>query len=388
MTLIPAGMIGGGRGAFIGAVHRRALALDGRFVLVAGALSSDPERALASGRDLGLDPGRTYPTWQAMLEGERARPAGSRIRAVVIVTPNDSHAPIACAFAQAGFHIMCDKPMCVSSTEAQEIITSVERAGVAFGVSYNYSGYPMVIQARHMVRAGLLGRLRRIVVEYHQGWLSEPLEQSGHKQAAWRTDPARAGPSGALGDIGSHAEHLVWYITGLEPQALCADLTTFVEGRRLDDDAAILLRYAEGVRGVLLASQIEAGHDNDLRIRISGEAGSLQWRQERPDELLYRPAGAPVQVLRRGHEYLCAQARTAARLPPGHPEGFIEALANLYQGLADQIERREGRLTPGAPAQDDRADCPTVYDGARGVRFIEAAIASSRLGGVWVVLDA
>jgi predicted dehydrogenase len=377
------GMVGGGRDAFIGAVHRKAAALDGQIELVAGALSSTPERSIASGGDLGLHPDRAYPTWEAMLEGEGRRPAGDRVDLVSIVTPNHTHAPIAAAFARAGFHIVCDKPLCTSTSEARELVAASESAGVVFAVTYNYSGYPMVRQAREMVRSGAIGPVRKVIVEYNQGWLTTALEKSGQKQADWRTDPSRSGAGGAIGDIGSHAEHLVSYITGLELESLCADLTAFIPGRKLDDDANLLLRFrpAGGVtaKGVLIASQIETGHENDLRIRVFGTEGSLDWRQEEPNELWHRPLGGPDQVLRRGNPYLGDAARAATRLPPGHPEAFIEAFANIYLAVAAAIgAQREGKKP--APAS---AEYPTVYDGARGVWFIEKAVESSRSDRKW-----
>jgi predicted dehydrogenase len=379
------GMVGGGRDAFIGAVHRKAAALDGQIELVAGALSSTPEKSMASGRDLGLDPGRAYPTWRAMLEGESRRPPGDRVDLVSIVTPNHTHAPIAAAFAGAGFHIVCDKPLCTTTAEARDLIAAAESSGVVFAVTYNYSGYPMVRQAREMVRSGAIGAIRKVIVEYNQGWLTTALEKSGQKQADWRTDPARSGAGGAIGDIGSHAEHLTFYITGLEIESICADLSTFIPGRRLDDDANLLLRFtpsaAGGVaaKGVLIASQVETGHENDLRIRIFGTGGSLEWRQEEPNELWHRPLGRPDQVLRRGNPYLCEAAKAATRLPPGHPEAFIEAFANIYLAAAAAIRaHREGQRP--APAS---AEYPTVYDGARGVWFIEKAVESSRSDRKW-----
>jgi predicted dehydrogenase len=382
------GMVGGGKDAFIGAVHRKAAALDGQIELVAGALSSSPEKALASGRDLGLAADRNYPSWKAMLEEESRRPAGERIDFVSIVTPNDTHAPIAAAFAGAGFHIVCDKPLCRSSAEAAALVEAARKAGVVFAVTYNYSGYPMVRQAREMVRSGSIGAVRKVVVEYNQGWLATALEQTGQKQADWRTDPARSGAGGAIGDIGSHAEHLAGYITGLEIGAICADLTSFIPGRRLDDDASLLLRFREAggveARGVLIASQVEVGHENDLRIRVHGTEGSLGWRQEEPNELWHRPLGRADQVLRRGNSYLCEHARAATRLPAGHPEAFIEAFANVYLGAAAAIRA----CRAGRKPSESSPDYPTVLDGARGVRFIEAAVASAASEQKWTELAA
>jgi predicted dehydrogenase len=379
MTKLKMGMVGGGRGAFIGAVHRKACALDGEIEFAAGALSSTPERAIESGKDLGLPERRNYPSWQAMLDAELKLPRGGeggRIDFVSIVTPNNTHFPIATAFAAAGIHVVCDKPMVTSSEEARALIGTVKKAGVVFCVTYNYSGYPMVKQARHMVRAGDAGDLRKVVVEYNQGWLASALERTGQKQADWRTDPRRSGAGGAIGDIGSHAEHLVSYITGLETEAICADLTTFVHGRRLDDDANLLIRYKGGARGVLVASQVEVGHENDLRIRIWGTKAGLEWRQESPNDLWFKPDGQPVQRLRRGNGYLCEEAQRNTCLPPGHPEAFIEAFANVYRAAA--------KVMRGAPALGGReGDYPDVYDGARGVSFIEKAVESSRSERKW-----
>ena len=373
------GMVGGGREAFIGAVHRKACALDGQIDFVAGALSSNPEKALASGRDLGLSPDRNYPSWGAMLDAELKRPVDgpdARIDFVSIVTPNDTHFSIAKEFAAAGFHVVCDKPLVHSSAQARELIDAVKKSGVVFAVTYNYSGYPMVKQARHMVREGQLGEIRKVIVEYNQGWLASALEKTGQKQAGWRTDPSRSGVGGAIGDIGSHAEQLVSYVTGLELEAICADLTSFVPGRRLDDDANLLLRFTNGARGILTASQVEIGHENDLRIRIWGDRAGLEWHQESPNDLWYKPDGQPVQLLRRGNGYLCDAAKKNSRLPAGHPEAFLEAFANVYLGAAKAI-----RASGGVSGED--FDFPTVYDGARGVHFIEKTVESSMSDRKW-----
>jgi predicted dehydrogenase len=373
------GMVGGGRDAFIGAVHRKACALDGQIDFVAGALSSNPDKALASGRDLGLSPDRNYPSWGAMLNAELKRPVDgpdARIDFVSIVTPNDTHFSIAKEFAAAGFHVVCDKPLVHSTVQARELIDAVKKSGVVFAVTYNYSGYPMVKQARHMVREGQLGEIRKVIVEYNQGWLAAALEKTGQKQAGWRTDPGRSGAGGAIGDIGSHAEQLVSYVTGLELEAICADLTSFVPGRRLDDDANLLLRFTNGARGILTASQVEIGHENDLRIRIWGDRAGLEWHQESPNDLWYKPDGQPVQLLRRGNGYLCDAAKKNTRLPAGHPEAFLEAFANVYLGAAKAI-----RASGGVSGED--FDFPTVYDGARGVHFIEKTVESSKSDRKW-----
>lgn len=373
------GMVGGGQGAFIGAVHRKAAALDGQTELVAGALSSTPDKAIASGRELGLADARNYGTWQDMLESELRRPEGDRIDFVTIVTPNHMHYPVAKAFAEAGISVVCDKPLVHTSEQARDLHDIVSRSGVVFAVTYNYTGYPMVRQARHMVRTGQLGKVRKVIVEYHQGWLAGKLEEEGSKQAEWRTDPARSGAAGAVGDIGSHAENLASTITGLELSHLCADLSTFVPGRRLDDDAGMLLRFTGGARGALLCSQIEAGAENDLRIRVYGEDGGLLWSQENPNYLLHTPSGAPARLLARGNDYLCDAAKKATRLPSGHPEAFIEAFANVYQGAIEAIRARLG----GPALSELEGDYPDLEAGARGVRFIEAVIASSRSDAKW-----
>ena len=366
-------MIGGGRDAFIGAVHRHAIALDGQAELVAGALSSTPERARESGRALGLTEAHNHASWQALLEAELARPAAERVDLVVIVTPTDTHFPIAQAFAEAGFHVVCDKPLTHTGQQATTLVETVARQGTVFGVTYNYTGYPMVRQAREMVRFGALGRIRKVVVEYNQGWLATALEATGNKQASWRTDPARSGIAGALGDIGSHAENLISTVTGLQIEELVADLGALVPGRALDDDASMLLRFKGGARGVLVASQINAGLENDLRLRVSGENGTLEWRQEEPNRLVHHRREGPTEIFTRASPWLCESARRAGRIPAGHPEGFIEAFANIYRGVFADIRARKA----GTTANPVDADYPTVNDGARGVRFIECAVASS-----------
>jgi predicted dehydrogenase len=373
-------MVGGGRDAFIGRIHRHAMALDGRIELVAGALSSQPEKALASGRDLGLRAERNHASWQALLDHELSLPAHERIHFVSIVTPNHVHYEVAKAFAEAGFHVVCDKPLVHTSEQAEDLVRTVAQRCIVFGVTYNYGGYPMVRQAREMVRAGAIGDIRKVVVEYHQGWLATQLE--GDKQAEWRTDPARSGVAGAVADIGSHAENLVSTVTGLEIDSLCADLHAFIPGRRLDDDASLLLRFRGGARGVLLASQIEAGCENDLRLRVFGSSGMLDWRQEDPNQLVHAPIDAPRQVLARGSPWLSEAARRACRLPAGHPESFIEAFANIYLGVAADIAARLG----GTAADPLVADYPRVEDGARGVRFIEKAVESAASERKWTAM--
>lgn len=382
-SVLKMGMVGGGRDAFIGMVHRTAACMDGHVRFTAGALSSSPEKALASGKDLGLDDRRNYPTWRKMLESELALPKGERIDFVSIVTPNHMHFDVAHAFISAGINVVCDKPLVHTSSQADQLINAARSSGAVFAVTYNYSGYPLVKQARHMVREGELGAIRKVIVEYNQGWLATKLEGSGQKQADWRTDPARSGLGGAIGDIGSHAEQLVSCITGLEIDSICADLSTFVPGRRLDDDANLLLRFAPrdsiAARGVLTASQISVGRENDLNIRVLGENGSLHWRQEEPNNLVFYPLGKPEQVLRRGNDYLCAAAKSNTRIPSGHPEAFLEAFANVYNAAGDAIRARNA----GKTVADGEFDYPSLIDGARGVRFIEKTVESSISDRKW-----
>jgi predicted dehydrogenase len=376
-------MVGGGRDAFVGAIHRRAMALDGRIDLVAGALSSQPDKAFASGRDLGLRDDRNHPSWQALLEHELGLPAQERIDFVCIVTPNHVHYEVAKAFAAAGIHVVCDKPLVHDSVQAAELVDLARQRDIVFAVTYNYCGYPMVRQAREMVRDGAIGEIRKVVVDYHQGWLATQVESEGNKQADWRTDPARSGIAGAMGDIGSHAENLVCTVTGLRISDICADLHSFIPGRLLDDDASVLLRFDGGARGVLVASQIAAGCENDLRLRIFGSTGTLDWRQEEPNALVHSPIDGPRRILTRGSPWLGRAARQACRLPAGHPEAFLEAFANIYLGVVADIQARlEGRT-----ADPVDADYSRVEDGARGVRFIEAAIASGRSERKWTAVE-
>lgn len=372
------GMVGGGPGAFIGEVHRRAAAFDGLAEIVAGAFSSDPGKSRRQGEALQLDPGRVYGSFEEMAEREAALPDGERIDFVVVVTPNHVHFPACKAFIERGFHVVCDKPLTTTRDDAEALCRLVEEHDVVFALTHNYSGYPMVKQARHMVRQGELGAVRKVLVEYVQGWLAERVEASGNKQAVWRTDPERAG-AGALGDIGTHAEHLVRYVTGLEPTALCAEVSTFVEGRRIDDDASILLRFEGGAKGTLTCSQVCVGEENRLTLRVYGTEAGVEWHQERPDELLVRRNDEPVMVMRPGHQYACEAARRAVRLPAGHPEAFFEAFATLYGNALRTIAARVAGEEPD-PAD---LDFPTVHDGARGVHFIHAALASGEREG-WV----
>lgn len=377
------GMVGGGSGAFIGAVHRMAARLDGEWQVLAGALSSDRERALVSGREAGLAEDRTYGSWQEMLSAEQALPAAERIDAVAVVTPNHLHFPVARAFVAAGFNVICDKPLVLNSAEADELLKLTEAAGTVFAVTYNYSGYPMVREARQLVADGRLGRLRRVNVEYRQGWLATAVERQQNRQADWRTDPARSGIAGAIGDIGTHAENLLTTVTGLDITHICADLTSFVPGRRLDDDASMLLRLSGGARGTLTASQVCSGVENALSIMVYGELGGLEWHQERPNELIMRSHDGPAEVLRRGNPYLSSAAAAVSRVPSGHDEGFIEAFANIYRAVALTIRaRREGR-----PADGPEFVFPDIHAGIRGVRFIEKTVESAASEQKWTALD-
>ncbi|RYF41474.1 MAG: Gfo/Idh/MocA family oxidoreductase [Comamonadaceae bacterium] len=372
-------MVGGGQGAFIGGVHRKAIALDGQIDLVAGALSSSADKARASGRELGLAEDRNHGSWEALLEDEVKRPVTERIDFVSIVTPNHMHYPVARAFAKAGIHVVCDKPLVHTSEQARDLADVVEKSRTVFGVTYNYTGYPMVREARELVRKGAIGEVRKIIVEYNQGWLATKLEGGDNKQADWRTDPSRSGMAGAIGDIGSHAENLAATVTGLEIESICADLTTFVPGRQLDDDGNLLLRYTNGARGVLIASQIEVGCENDFRLRVFGSTGTLDWRQEDPNYLVHSPIDGPRRILTRGSPWLGAAAKLATRLPTGHPEAFIEAFANVYLGVAAHIRA----LKLGHKPDPLTADYPTLADGARGVRFIEKTVESAGSAHKW-----
>ncbi|OGO05976.1 MAG: oxidoreductase [Chloroflexi bacterium RBG_13_56_8] len=372
------GMVGGGRGAFIGAVHRRAAMLDGDVELVAGCFSSNPERSKASGRDLYLPEERVYSTYQEMIEAESALPEGERVDFVSVVTPNHMHYPVAKAFVEAGFHVACDKPLVHTVEQASDLVRAVKERDVVFAVTHNYTGYPMVKQARHLVRSGALGTVRKVIVEYPQGWLAES-RGAGEMQDIWRTDPARSGSSGCIGDIGSHCENLLSYVTGLEIESICAHLTAFGAGRQLDDDGDILLRFKGGAKGILSASQICPGQENSLRIRVWGTKAGLDWGQEDPNYLYIRANGAPVQIHTRGGAYLCEAAAAATRIPSGHPEGFFEAFANIYKNFGDAIRAK----ILGIEASDIARDFPTVEDGARGVFFIRKAVESNASEQKW-----
>jgi len=370
-------MVGGGRGAFIGAVHRIAARMDGQAELVAGALSSDPERAHASAEDLFIQ--RSYGTFEEMAKAEAKLPKDQRIDFVVIVTPNHQHFAPAKTFLEAGFHVILDKPVTFDLAQAIELRKIVKASKKLFVLTHNYSGNAMVKQARELVRSGALGDVRKIVVEYSQGWLASKVEETGQKQAAWRTDPTKSGASGCLGDIGTHAHQLVHYVTGLRIAELCAELTTFVPGRALEDDGNILLRFEGGAKGILHASQIAVGEENNLNLRVYGTKASVEWHQERPFELIVKFADKPRETWKPGNSYVGEAAKNATRIPSGHPEGYLEAFGNIYREAYRGIAAAES----GQPIPKD-LDCPTIDDGVRGMQFIASAIESAKSGASWV----
>jgi predicted dehydrogenase len=373
------GMIGGGRGAFIGGVHRIAAAMDGRAELVAGAFSSDPARSKASGEDFFLDPSRVYGSYAEMAEAESRRPAAERLDFVVIVTPNHQHFGPAKLFLQKGFNVVCDKPVTFDLAEAKTLRSLVRKTGKVFVLTHNYTGNVMVKEARQLVRSGRLGDIRKVVVEYPQGWLSTQIEAAGQKQASWRTDPKRSGAAGCIGDIGTHAENLARYVTDLDISELCADLTTFVKGRKLDDDGNILLRFTNGAKGVLHASQISIGDENNLNLRVYGTKAAVEWYQEHPNELIVKYPDQPAQVWRRGNGYLSDEAKRFTRIPAGHPEGYLEAFGNIYQEAFRAISAE----VEGKPQPKD-LDFPTIEDGVYGMAFINTVVKSSQSGARWV----
>ena len=379
-------MVGGGRGAFIGAVHRIAANIDGQIELVAGAFSSDAEKSRVSGADLFLNPSRVYASFNDMVAGEARLPADQRIDFVSIVTPNHVHFPAAKAALEGGFHVLSDKPATFDLAEAKALAQIVKKTGLLYGLTHNYTGYPLVKEAREMVASGKLGKIRKVVVEYPQGWLATRVEASGQKQAAWRTDPKRSGAAGCIGDIGTHAENLAEYITGLQISELAADITAFVKGRKLDDDGNVLLRFKGGAKGVLHASQISVGEENNLNIRVYGELGGLEWHQNEPNTMLVKWPDQPMQVYRTANGYLSAAAKGAGRTPPAHPEGYLEAFANIYKNFATAIR---ARLDGQKLAKNDPAnDYPKISDGVRGMAFIEAVVKSSKQNAAWTRLDA
>ncbi|MDB6153678.1 MAG: oxidoreductase protein [Chthoniobacteraceae bacterium] len=373
------GMVGGGRGAFIGAVHRIAANIDGQIELVCGAFSSEPQRSRDSGADFFLPPDRCYGTFQEMIEKEKALPEGERMDFISIVTPNHMHFPPAKMALENGFHVLSDKPATFNLAEAKELAALVKQTGLLYGLTHNYTGYPMVKEARNLVQTGKLGKIRKVVAEYPQGWLATRIEESGQKQACWRTDPARSGAAGCIGDIGTHAENLAEYITGLHISELAADLTSFVEGRQLDDDGNLLLRFEGGAKGVLHASQISVGEENNLAIRVYGEKGGIEWHQNEPNTLLVKWPDQPMQVYRTANGYLSAAAAAAGRTPPSHPEGYLEAFANVYKNFAGHIRTRLENREPDALV----LDYPKIEDGIRGMAFIEAVVSSSKNNAAW-----
>jgi predicted dehydrogenase len=373
------GMIGGGRGAFIGAVHRIAAVMDGQAELVAGAFSSDPDRSRASGADCFIAPDRTYGSYAEMARREAALPADQRLDFVVIVTPNDQHFAPAKLFLESGFNVVCEKPVTFNLAQARALRKIVAATRKVFVLTHNYTGNAMVKQARDLVRAGRLGAIRKVVVEYPQGWLATRIEAGGQKQASWRTDPKRSGAAGCIGDIGTHAENLTRYITGLEIESLCADLSSMVKGRALDDDANILLRFKGGAKGVLHSSQVCVGEENNLNIRVYGAQASLEWHQEHPNELVVKYADRPREIWRRGNGYVSAATAAATRVPAGHPEGYLEAFGNIYREAFRAIAAEvEGERPPAS------LDFPTIEDGVRGMAFIETVVKSARRGARWV----
>jgi predicted dehydrogenase len=373
------GMVGGGHGAFIGAVHRMAAALDGQIELVCGAFSSDPQRSIESGKSLFLEESRCYNTFEEMILKERQLPESQRMDLVSVVTPNHMHFAPSKMALENGFHVICDKPMTYDLDQAYELRNIVNSTGLIFALTHNYTGYPLVKQARHMIKKEELGEIRKVVVEYPQGWLSNFIEGSDHKQAAWRTDPSRSGIAGAMGDIGTHAENLAEYITGLQISELCADISILVPNRLLDDDGNVLLRFTNGARGVLYASQISAGEENNLKIRVYGEKGGIEWAQMEPNTLIVRWGDKPVEILRTGGQGLCESAARHTRVPAGHPEGYLEAFANVYRNVAYCIQARlEGRKPD--PIYED---FPTVEDGVRGMEFIYKVIESGKSDQKW-----
>ncbi|NHN36858.1 Gfo/Idh/MocA family oxidoreductase [Pseudomaricurvus alcaniphilus] len=373
------GMVGGGEGAFIGSVHRLAAFLDGEVELVCGAFSSNAERAQRSGAALHLPPERSYISYQQMMAAEAALPADQRMQFVAIVTPNHLHFPVAEAALQAGFHVLSDKPATFNLDEALKLREIVRDTGLLYSLTHTYTGYPLVKEARERVAAGALGKIRKVVVEYPQGWLAERQEDADNKQAAWRLDPSRAGISSCMGDIGVHAANLAEYVTGLQISEVCADLTAFVEGRSLDDDGAMLLRFNSGAKGVLMASQVSVGEENALRIRIYGEQGGLEWSQQEPNTLWLKWNDRPTEMLRTGGGYLGRLAVANTRTPGGHPEGYLEAFANLYMAFAGQIRAHAAGTPPGERA----ADLPGIEDAVRGMAFIELAVAASASDVKW-----
>lgn len=374
------GMVGGGRGAFIGNVHRMAAALDGQIELVCGAFSSNAEKSKLSGSDLYMDPSRVYGNFEEMIMKEKELPEDVRMDFVSVVTPNHVHfAPTKLALKN-GFHVVSDKPLCYDLEEAYELKKIVDDSGLIFALTHNYTGYPMVKQAKHMIKNGELGQIRKVVVAYPQGWLSTNLEATDQKQAAWRTDPKRSGIAGAMGDIGTHAENLAEYITGLQIKQMCADISAIVPNRQLDDDGNVLLRFDNGARGILYASQISAGEENALHIKVYGEKGGLEWHQMEPNSLVVKWLDKPKQILRTGVGELYPQSLAHARIPAGHPEGYLEAFANIYRNFAKCVQAR----LSGEEVEEMYKDFPDINDGVRGMEFIYKVIESGKSDKKWI----
>lgn len=373
------GMVGGGIGAFIGSVHRMAAVLDGEIELVCGAFSSSAEKSKASGEALYLPADRVYNSFEEMIQQEKELPEGERMDFVSIVTPNHMHFAPAVMALENGFHVMCDKPVTLNLQQAKELKAVIERTGLLFGLTHNYTGYPMVKEAREIVRSGKLGKIRKVIVEYPQGWLAQLLEATGNKQADWRTDPARSGAAGCMGDIGTHAENLAEYITGQKITELCADLTTFVEGRRLEDDGNVLLHFDGGAKGVLHASQIANGEENDLNIRVYGEFGGLRWYQMEPNTLIYKSNEEGTRHIRPGVGQLSELTRANIRVPAGHPEAFLEAFANIYRNFALTLKARMSGQQPNPV----HLDFPGIEEGIRGLAFVDTCLASASSNEKW-----
>ncbi|MCE9518627.1 MAG: Gfo/Idh/MocA family oxidoreductase [Verrucomicrobia bacterium] len=376
-------MIGGGRGAFIGGVHRIAAAIDGQTQLVCGAFSSDPQRSKDSGADLFLPAERCYGDFKEMIKAEAALPADQRMDFVSIVTPNHMHFPAAKLALESGFHVLSDKPATFDLKQAKELAAIVKKSGKLYGITYNYTGYPLIRQARQMIEQGKLGKIRKVVVEYPQGWLATLLEKTGQKQAAWRTDPNISGAAGCMGDIGTHAINLAEYVTGLHIKELAADLTTFVAGRKLEDDGNVLLRFTNGAKGVLHSSQISVGCENNLHLRVYGELGGIEWSQLDPNTMTVTSLDQPKQVFRTSMGYLGSAAAAVTRTPAGHPEGYLEGFANIYKNFVNHIRAVEAGTKPNPLDMD----YPTIEEGVAGMAFIEAVVASSAKNAAWTPLD-
>lgn len=374
------GMVGGGLDAFIGAVHRRAAAMDGNIELVCGAFSSNPEKSRATGKSLLLNPDRVYADYTSMIKAEKKLPSEKRMQVVSVVTPNHLHFGPAKLALENGFHVIIDKPLCLSVAEARQLVKVVEKSGLILALTHTYTGYPLVKEARHLIGSGALGKIRKVYVEYTQGWLSEPIEKTGHKQAAWRSDPKFSGLGGAIGDIGTHAANLAEYVTSSSITDVCADLRSIVKGRVLDDDASMLINFENGASGVLIATQVAAGEENNLFIRVYGEKGGLEWRQEEPNTLILKWPDKPREFVCVGNGYLSDAARLNTRTPSGHPEGYLEAFANVYQSFARAVQD----FKPGRRTDVAKYDFPDVNDGLRGMAFIEACVKSSKQKQKWV----